>query len=249
MYLFVNFHKLSECGEIFIYKCTINTIYISTYLISLSSLTPPLLKLGFIGKTLMACTVDLRFLDEGFGGKTAKRKRAEQEHLNHLLHLSQQNLNGDGSMEIDLNEPPPAAKRQAVPSSDDPNKPVYGNPTYDGVIAGKVSGRKWKQVRTHRSSATKVSLRGTTFEQRAKEKEIKKAYKEKMNELKEEIRKHKVEKRELKEEKDKRKQENIIRTGSKLQIISNPKTLKKIQKSKQRKLLKVVPDHLVKKSN
>ncbi|KAL8128359.1 hypothetical protein AgCh_015087 [Apium graveolens] len=151
-------------------------------------------------------------------------------------------------MEIDLNGPP-AAKRQAVPSSDDPNKPVYGNPTYDGVIAGKVSGQKWKQVRTHRSSATKVSLRGTMFEQRAKEKEMKKAYKEKMNELKEEIRNHKVEKRKHKEEKDKRKQENILRTGSNLQIISNPKTLKKIQKSKQRKLLKVVPDHLVKKSN
>jgi rRNA-processing protein CGR1 len=54
-----------------------------------------------------------------------------------------------------------------------------------------------------------------------------------------------VEKRKMREEREKRKQENILRSGTKLQKITNPKTLKKIAKSKDRKLLKVVPDELV----
>uniref|UniRef100_A0A5B7ANB6 Coiled-coil domain-containing protein 86 n=1 Tax=Davidia involucrata TaxID=16924 RepID=A0A5B7ANB6_DAVIN len=194
----------------------------------------------------MACTIDFRYLDEGFGGKTYKRKRCEQaEEINRLI--QQQNNNdadADASMEIEEAGPPPS-KRQAVPSSEDPNKPVFGKATYDGVIAGKVSGRKWKQPRTHRASAANVSRKGTTFEQRTKEKEIKKAYKERMTELKEEIRQNKVEKRKKREEREKRKQENILRSGTKLQKITNPKTLKKIAKSKQRKLLKVVPDDLL----
>jgi rRNA-processing protein CGR1 len=54
-----------------------------------------------------------------------------------------------------------------------------------------------------------------------------------------------VEKRKMREEREKRKQENILRSGTKLQKITNPKTLKKIAKSKDRKMLKVVPDELV----
>ncbi|XP_060193511.1 rRNA-processing protein CGR1 [Lycium barbarum] len=177
----------------------------------------------------MACTVDFRCLDEGFGGKTYKRKRAEKE------------VDND-AMEV---EPTPASKRQAVPSADDPNKPVLGRPTYDGVIAGRVSGRNWKQPRKHRSSAAKVSVKGKPLEQRIKEKEIKKAYKERINELKEEIRQNKVDKRKQREERDKRKQENILKSGTKVQKITNPKTLKKIAKSKQRKQLKVVSDDLL----
>jgi rRNA-processing protein CGR1 len=92
-----------------------------------------------------------------------------------------------------------------------------------------------------------VSKRGTRYEERAREKEIKKAYRERKNELKEEIRKNKVEKRKMREEREKRKQENILKSGTKLQKITNPKTLKKIAKSKDRKLLKVVPDDLVNK--
>lgn len=192
----------------------------------------------------MACTIDFRSLDEGFGGKTFKRKRAEQEA--DKLKLLNPSPEHDG-MDVDNGNPPPS-KRQAVPSSDDPNKPSassFGKPTYDGVIAGKLSGRKWKQARTRRSSAVQVSKKGTTFEQRAKEKEIKKAYVERMNELKEEIRRNKQEKRKQKEEREKKKQENILRSGTKLQKITNPKTLKKIAKSKQRKLLKVVPDDVL----
>ncbi|KAJ0841262.1 putative Coiled-coil domain-containing protein [Helianthus annuus] len=187
----------------------------------------------------MACTIDFRRLDEGFGGKTYKRKRAEQ----------QQEL--DASMDVDAEtnttEELQSSKRQAVSSTENPDKPIFGKPTYDGVIAGKVSGRKWKQPKTQRSSAVRVSLKKSTFEERAKQKEIKKAYKEKMTELKEEIRNNKIEKRKKKEEREKKKQENILKSGSKLQKITNPKTLKKIAQSKKKKLLKVVPDSLVKK--
>ncbi|KAL9331156.1 hypothetical protein ACSQ67_000766 [Phaseolus vulgaris] len=191
----------------------------------------------------MACTIDFRCLDEGFGGKTYKRKREQQ---------SQQNTddvitgNDVSLMDTDETAAPPA-KRSAMASSENPDKPVYGQPSYDGVIAGKVSGRKWKQVRQRRASATQVSRKGTTFEQREREKMIKKAYKERMTELKEEIRLNKVEKRKKKEEREKKKQENIIKSGTKFQKITNPNTLKKIAKSKKRKQLRVVPDELLKK--
>ncbi|CAA0823510.1 Unknown protein [Striga hermonthica] len=195
----------------------------------------------------MACTIDFRRLDEGFGGKTFKRKRSEQEA--EKLKLLDPFLENESMDVDDASGGPPGSKRQAVESSSDPNKPSFGKPTYDGVIAGKVSGRKWKQVRTHRASAVLVSKKGTTVEQRMKEREIKKAYRERMNELKEEIRQNKQEKRRLREEREKKKQENVLRSGTKLQKISNPKTLKKIAKSKQKKLLKVVPDDVFNRSN
>lgn len=79
-----------------------------------------------------------------------------------------------------------------------------------------------------------------------KEKEIKRAYQERKKELKEEIRQNKIEKRKQREEREKRKQENILRSGTKLQKITNPKTLKKIAKSaKERKKLKVVSDDVL----
>ncbi|XP_055806616.1 uncharacterized protein LOC129875195 [Solanum dulcamara] len=190
----------------------------------------------------MACTVDFRCLDEGFGGKTYKRKRAEKERGNGIE-------DGEAAaMEVEEISTR-ASKRQAVPSEEDPNKPVLGRPTYDGVIAGRVSGRNWKQPRKHRSSAAKVSVKGKSLEQRMKEKEIKKAYKERINELKEEIRQNKVEKRKQREEREKKKQENILKSGTKVQKITNPKTLKKIAKSKQRKLLKVVSDDVLNRGN
>ncbi|KAG6517624.1 hypothetical protein ZIOFF_021020 [Zingiber officinale] len=183
----------------------------------------------------MACTIDFRRLDEGLGGQKNKRKRLDPI--------------GDGvpeSMDVDLSiAADPPAKRPALPSLDNPEKPAFGRPTYDGVIAGRVSGRKWKQPRTQRASAAAVSLRGTTFELRNKEKELKRAYKERMTELKEEIRRNKEEKRKKREEREKRKRENTLRTGTKFQKITNPKTLKKIAKSKQRKQLKVIPDELL----
>jgi hypothetical protein len=183
----------------------------------------------------MACTIDFRGLDEGFGGKTYKRKRAEAEH----------NLvSGSASMDIDEEYTfQPATKRSAMASAENPDKPSFGKPSYDGVISGRVSGRNWKQPRKHRASATQVR-KGTPFEERARDKEIKKAYKERMTELKETIRQNKIEKRKAREKREKTKKENILKSGTKLQKITNPKTLKKIAKSKHKNLLKVVPDDM-----
>ncbi|KAJ1407833.1 Cgr1-like [Sesbania bispinosa] len=194
----------------------------------------------------MACTIDFRCLDEGFGGKTYKRKRAQAQEDIVDATINKNDDGGISSMETDDALPPPA-KRSALPSSENPDKPSFGRPSYDGVIAGRVSGRKWKQVRERRASAVQVSRKGTTFEQREREKRIKRAYKERMMELKEEIRLNKVEKRKKREEMEKKKKENILRSGTKFQKITNPNTLKKIAKSKQRKQLRVVPDELLKK--
>lgn len=184
----------------------------------------------------MACTLDFRRLDEGLGGPKNKRKRSEPD---------PESESQPESMDLDAAADPPSSKRQAVPSSDDPSKPSYGRPTYDGTIAGKVSGRTWKHVCTQRASATRVSRHTKTPELRNKEKEMKRAFRERVNELKEEIRSNKVEKRKKREEREKKKKENVLKSGTKLQKITNPKTLKKIAKSKERKLLKVVPDDVV----
>ncbi|XWS30570.1 hypothetical protein CRYUN_Cryun24cG0130200 [Craigia yunnanensis] len=195
----------------------------------------------------MACTIDFRRLDEGFGGKTYKRKRQESQIASDAVN-SNDAATVATSMDVDDSCPPPS-KRSAVPSSDDPNKPTFGRPTYDGVIAGKVSGRNWKQPRKQRASAKQVSIKRTTLEEREKQKEIKRAYRERMNELKEEIRQNKIEKRKKREEREKKKKENILRSGTKFQKITNPNTLKKIAKSKQKKLLQVVPDEFVNKKS
>ncbi|RDX77853.1 hypothetical protein CR513_41954, partial [Mucuna pruriens] len=186
----------------------------------------------------MACTIDFRCLDEGFGGKTYKRKREQQAESHNDADAAIITTDGASLMDTDDAVPPPA-KRSALPSSDNPDKPSFGRPSYDGVIAGRVSGRKWKQARQRRASAAQVSRKGTTFEQREREKAIKKAYKERMTELKEEIRLNKVEKRKKREEREKKKKENILRSGTKFQKITNPNTLKKIAKSKQRKQLRI----------
>ncbi|KAM1684008.1 hypothetical protein ACFXTN_032121 [Malus domestica] len=69
-----------------------------------------------------------------------------------------------------------------------------------------------------------------------------------MTELKDEIKKNKEEKRRKREEREKKKKENILKSGTKLQVISNPKTIKKIAKTKDRKLLQPVPEHLINKN-
>ncbi|KAL4376999.1 hypothetical protein GQ457_02G012870 [Hibiscus cannabinus] len=195
----------------------------------------------------MACTIDFRRLDEGFGGKTYKRKRQESQIAADIANVNDP-TDAPASMDVDDSCPPPA-KRSAVPSSDDPNKPTFGQPTYDGVIAGRVSGRNWKQPRKQRASAKHVSVKRPSLEERERQKEIKKAYRERVNELKEEIRQNKVEKRKKREEREKKKKENILRSGTKFQKITNPNTLKKIAKSKQKKLLQVVPDEFINKKS
>eukprot|EP00252_Welwitschia_mirabilis_P011008 TRINITY_DN2476_c0_g1_i1.p1 TRINITY_DN2476_c0_g1~~TRINITY_DN2476_c0_g1_i1.p1 ORF type:complete len:181 (+),score=38.68 TRINITY_DN2476_c0_g1_i1:96-638(+) len=179
----------------------------------------------------MACVLDFRHLDEGLGGERTKRKRAQEKH--------------EEETAMDVDEP--SAKRVAIAKENETKPSSYGKPSYDGVIAGKVSGRKWKQPKAIRASAIRVSHKASNFEERSRLKEIKKAYKERMNDLKEQIKANKIEKRKQKEEREKKKEENMLRSGMKLQKITNPKTLQKIAKSKQKKLLRVIPDELLQK--
>ncbi|KQK00161.1 coiled-coil domain-containing protein 86 [Brachypodium distachyon] len=179
----------------------------------------------------MASHLDFRYLDEGLGGERGKRKRREEEEA-------------ADSMDLDTDVPRPS-KLRAVPSLSDPSKPAaFGQPTYDGVIAGRVSGRNWKEPRTRRSSAVMVSRKPVPLEQRVKDKSLKKAYQARVAELKDEIRQNKIAKREKREEREKRKKENVLRTGTRLQKVTNPKTIQKIAKSKKRKQLRVVSDDI-----
>lgn len=177
----------------------------------------------------MASTIDFRHLDEGLGGAKRKRKRAEEEEAAEAAALEAMDT---------VEETRHASKRAAVAGNDE-NKPVYGRPTYDGVLAGKVSGRKWKVNKTTRTSAMKQVGRTSTLEERNREKEVKRAYKVRMAELKEQIRTNKVEKRKKTEERVRMKKENELR-GQGVQKVTNPKTLKKMSK-KQKKLLRPAP--------
>ena len=184
----------------------------------------------------MASHLDFRYLDEGLGGERGKRKRREAEEAA-----------AADSMDLvaDADAPRPS-KLRAVPSLSDPSKPAsFGQPTYDGVIAGRVSGRRWKEARTRRASALAASRKPTPLEQRARDKSLKRAYQARVAELKEEIRQSKAAKRKQREEREKRKKENVLRSGTKLQRVTNPKTIQKIAKSKKRKQLKVVPDEFL----
>lgn len=123
----------------------------------------------------MASHLDFRYLDEGLGGERGKRKRREEE------------ADAADSMDLDADAPRPS-KLRAVPSQSDPSKPAaFGQPTYDGVIAGRVSGRTWKEPRTRRSSALMVSRKPVPLEQRVRDKSLKKAYQARVAELKDEI--------------------------------------------------------------
>eukprot|EP00245_Coleochaete_scutata_P006429 TRINITY_DN20870_c0_g1_i1.p1 TRINITY_DN20870_c0_g1~~TRINITY_DN20870_c0_g1_i1.p1 ORF type:complete len:178 (+),score=57.74 TRINITY_DN20870_c0_g1_i1:70-603(+) len=176
----------------------------------------------------MASQLDFRRLDEGLGGHGLSGKKGKRKR--------------DDEMEVEVEaEGPGTAKRSAVMMDEDSTKPSYGKPTYDGTIAGKVSGRRWKAVKSERTSAMKVSLRRTTVAQRNSERELKKAYKQRMSELKEEIRSNKQAKRQQIAERKRIKAENELK-GMVVQKISNAKTLKKMMKSKkQRKLLMKAP--------
>lgn len=175
----------------------------------------------------MASQLDFRSLDEGLGGQHRKRKR-ENPPL--------PDFHGcPSSMDLDHHLPSP--KRPALGS----DRPSFGRPTFDGVVAGKVSGRKWKLPKTSRASSMKISHNKPTLEQRTVQKRIKKAYQERKAELKEQIRQNKINKRKQKEEREKRKKENELRTGTVYQKISNPQKLKKMSK-KQKKSLRVIPE-------
>lgn len=181
----------------------------------------------------MTTVIDFRHLDEGLGGAMRKRKRQEEEEEATAAEAPAVEV-----MDTAL-QTRHASKRAAVAGSDE-NKPMFGQPTYDGVLAGKVSGRKWKVNKTTRASALKQVGRKSTLEEKNREKEVKRGYKERMMELKEQIRKNKVEKRKTTEERVRIKKENELR-GQAVQRVTNPKTIKKMSK-KQRKLLRPAPN-------
>ncbi|XP_024543624.1 stress response protein NST1-like [Selaginella moellendorffii] len=167
-----------------------------------------------------AAPLDFRFLDEGLGGaKNKKRKRDADQAA------------------MDVEEQRQEEKRQAMDEGD--SRPVYGKPSYDGVIAGKVSGRKWKEVKTCRASALRVSVKGSSLEERAKAKRIAAEFRERKQQLKEQIRANKVEKRKRLEEYKKRKEENVKKSGLKLQKVTNLKKLQKMSKKEKKKLVTV----------
>eukprot|EP00850_Spirogloea_muscicola_P025022 SM001998S05393 [mRNA] locus=s1998:903:1592:- [translate_table: standard] len=176
----------------------------------------------------MASMVDFRGLDEGLGGQ-GKRKRARE-------------AREDDGEAAELAAAPPEAKRQAVAMDEDARTPSYSRPKYDGVIAGKVSGRKHKTPRLHRSSAIKTSLvraRATSLDDKRREKELKKAYRERLAEFKEDVRQQKAAKRKAVEEKRRIKAANQAKSQI-VQKVTNPKTIKKMSK-KERKKLKPAP--------
>lgn len=175
----------------------------------------------------MASMIDFRRLDEGLRGAIGKKRAREEQ-------KAAQGAAQDA----------PAAKRVAVPMEEDENKPAYAYaaPTYDGVIAGRVSGRRWKEPKKARASSM-LSKGGKplTVAERMKERQVRQAYKERKNELKEQIRTSKQAQRAAAVERKRMKAENEVRGSSKLQKITNPKTLKKMSK-KAKKLLRRVPE-------
>ncbi|CAI5953806.1 unnamed protein product [Closterium sp. NIES-64] len=180
------------------------------------------------------------FLDEGTGGdKKRKRQKDEREAKAAEAEAAAADQPGDMAIDDDGADGQPSAKRQAVPMADDENRPSFGRPSYDGVIAGKASGRKWKTVRTTRSSALRVTGRKeVSLEEKRRQRELKKAYRERKEELKEEIRSNKQAKRAAAQEKQRRKEENALK-GAVLQRITNPKTIKKMSKKQRQSLVKV----------
>ncbi|CAI5942059.1 unnamed protein product [Closterium sp. NIES-64] len=181
-----------------------------------------------------------KFLDEGTGGdKKRKRQKDEREAKAAEAEAAAADQPGDMAIDDDGADGQPSAKRQAVPMADDENRPSFGRPSYDGVIAGKASGRKWKTVRTTRSSALRVTGRKeVSLEEKRRQRELKKAYRERKEELKEEIRSNKQAKRAAAQEKQRRKEENALK-GAVLQRITNPKTIKKMSKKQRQSLVKV----------
>ncbi|CAI6007771.1 unnamed protein product [Closterium sp. NIES-65] len=193
-----------------------------------------------LAPALLKPVMDFRFLDEGTGGdKKRKRQKDEREAKAAEAEAAAADQPGDMAIDDDGADGQPSAKRQAVPMADDENRPSFGRPSYDGVIAGKASGRKWKTVRTTRSSALRVTGRKeVSLEEKRRQRELKKAYRERKEELKEEIRSNKQAKRAAAQEKQRRKEENALK-GAVLQRITNPKTIKKMSKKQRQSLVKV----------
>jgi len=77
----------------------------------------------------MAFHLDFRYLDEGLGSERGKRKRREEA-----------DAAAADSMDLDTDASRPS-KVRTMPSLSDPSKLAsFGQPTYDGVNAGRMSG-------------------------------------------------------------------------------------------------------------
>ncbi|CAI5487116.1 unnamed protein product [Closterium sp. Naga37s-1] len=170
-----------------------------------------------LAPALLKPVMDFRFLDEGTGGDKKRKRQKDEREAKAAAEAAEAEAAaadqpGDMAIDGDGADGQPSAKRQAVPMADDENRPSFGRPSYDGVIAGKASGRKWKTVRTTRSSALRVTGRKeVSLEEKRRQRELKKAYRERKEELKEEIRSNKQAKRAAAQEKQRRKEENALK--------------------------------------
>ncbi|GBG69758.1 hypothetical protein CBR_g4589 [Chara braunii] len=159
--------------------------------------------------------VDFRGLDEGLGHRQKRKREFEK-------------------LEEDLQ----AAKRIAVPMDEGAGKAEIEkvlSRTDPKTLGGMVSGRKWKVAATTRTSALGRSKPlQTSWDEKMRQKDVKKMFQERKSALKEDIRSRKQEKRRKKEEFMKRKEENTLKSAP-VQKISNPKTTKKMMKSKNKR--------------
>lgn len=149
----------------------------------------------------MACTIDSRDLDEGFGGESYKRKREQAQAIEDAK------INGVSSMEIDDAIPPPA-KRSAISSSSSsyPDSSVFSKPvrqqpaSVEGTTLGKrriktanlarirqlnearlreAEYKKWREEEKEKKGKEKILRSGTKSETNSKPKILKKISKSK----------------------------------------------------------------------
>ncbi|MCO5560200.1 hypothetical protein L7F22_013809 [Adiantum nelumboides] len=104
----------------------------------------------------MVSQLDFRRLVKGLGGQRNKKKRVVEER--------QEEEGGGNGIDMEIEDFSPLVKRPAI-AGDGYECHVFGRPTYDGTIAGKVFGRKWKNPKFARTSSIKVSLKKPSLEQ------------------------------------------------------------------------------------
>ncbi|CAI7796299.1 unnamed protein product [Closterium sp. NIES-53] len=105
--------------------------------------------------------MDFRFLDEGTGGDKKRKRQKEEREAKAAAEAAEAEAAaadqpGDMAIDADGADGQPSAKRQAVPMADDENRPSFGRPSYDGVIAGKASEPR-ESLRKRTSSANDLS--------------------------------------------------------------------------------------------
>lgn len=113
-------------------------------------------------------------------------------------------------------------------------------PTYKQVV-GKASGRAWKAPATRAGSFMKPQTGGIkSWEDRMKEKAAKKAFQARLKESADEAKAERKAEHQRRAAKKQQKEENRKRTGIITQEVTNPKTVAKQSKSKERKKQKAL---------